>query len=125
MEQFVGCAPDDSQECRHFLVFINCVRCNELVQTSSVGRPVACPDVELFDGTDNCHFPFTQGVRKRFCGTFAWVKFPTRRQCCVLTLLVENRTEAEMGSRSELLLFISERKVGYTHTRKWRHASIE
>ena len=45
--------------------------------------------------------------------------------CCVLTLLVENRTEPEMGSRSELLLFISERKVGYTHTRKWRHASIE
>ena len=46
-------------------------------------------------------------------------------KCCVLTLLVENRTEPEMGSRSELLLFISERKVGYTHTRKWRHASIE
>ena len=45
--------------------------------------------------------------------------------CCVLTLLVENRTEPEMGSRSELLLFISEKKVGYTHTRKWRHASIE
>ena len=45
--------------------------------------------------------------------------------CCVLTLLVENRTEPEMGSRSELLLFISERKVGYTHPRKWRLASIE